>query len=63
MCLAVSRWSVTAEDRVRAWPVREGFVVDQVVLRQVFLRVLQFFRVNIIPPWLSILAYHLRDGQ
>jgi hypothetical protein len=37
-----------------------GFVVDKVALGQVFLRVLRLSRVNIIPPWLSILIYHLR---
>jgi hypothetical protein len=31
-----------------------GFVVDKVALGQVFLQVLQFSPVNIIPPWLSI---------
>jgi hypothetical protein len=37
-----------------------GFVVDKVALGQVFLRVLRLSRVNIIPPWLSILIYHQR---
>jgi branched-subunit amino acid transport protein len=40
-----------------------GFVVDKVVLGQVFLQVLQFLPVSIIPPWLSILIHHLEDQQ
>jgi len=36
-----------------------GFVVDKVALGQVFLQVLRFSPVSIIPPWLSILIYHL----
>jgi hypothetical protein len=43
--------------------VHVGFVVDRVALGQVFLSVLQFFPVNIIPPWLSILIYHLENEQ
>jgi hypothetical protein len=39
--------------------VHVGFVVDSVLLGQVFLRVLRFFFFNNIPPWLSILIYHL----
>jgi hypothetical protein len=35
------------------------FVVDKVALEQDFLLVLQFSPVNIIPPWLSILKYHV----
>jgi hypothetical protein len=41
--------------------VHVGFVLDIVALGQVFLRVLRFSPVNIIPPWLSILIYHLVD--
>jgi hypothetical protein len=39
-----------------------GFVVDKVALGQVFYA---FFDVpvNIIPPWLFILTYHLVDEQ
>jgi hypothetical protein len=44
-------------------PVRVGFVVDQLALGQVFLRVLRFSPVNIIPPWLSTLNYQLGDEQ
>jgi hypothetical protein len=42
------------------WPefapgsIHEGFVVDKVALGQVFLRVLQFYPVSIIPPLLHI---------
>jgi hypothetical protein len=38
-------------------------MVDKVALGQDFLRVLQFSPVNIIPPWLSILIYHMGDEQ
>jgi len=37
-------------------------VVDRVALGQVFLRVLWFSPVSLIPPWLSMLIYHLEDG-
>jgi hypothetical protein len=43
--------------------VNVGFVVDKVALGQAFLQVIQFFSVNIIPPWLSTLIYHLGDEQ
>jgi hypothetical protein len=43
--------------------VRVGFVADIVALGQVFLRVLQFSSVNIIPSYLSMLIYHLDDEQ
>jgi hypothetical protein len=38
-----------------------GFVVDKVAQRQVFLQVLQFSPVSVIPLWLYILIYHLWD--
>jgi hypothetical protein len=38
-----------------------GFVVNKVALGQVFLRVLLFFPVNIIPLRLSIFIYHLGE--
>jgi hypothetical protein len=50
MAQVVNRRSLTTEDQVRA---RVGFVVDKVALGQVFLRVLRFSPVNIIPPSLS----------
>jgi hypothetical protein len=40
-----------------------GFVVDKVALRQVFVLVLLFSPVSIIPPQLSIVIYHLGDEQ
>jgi hypothetical protein len=51
MTQAVSRRPLTAAARVstRVNPVR--FVVDTVARAQVFLQVLRFFTVNIIPPW------------
>jgi hypothetical protein len=36
-------------------PVRVGFVVDKVALKQVSFRVLRFFPVNFIPPVLHYL--------
>jgi hypothetical protein len=42
-----------------------GFMVDKLALGQVFvlvLRVLWFFPVNIIPPWLHA-HYHLEDEE
>jgi hypothetical protein len=38
-------------------------MVDRVALGQVFLRVLRFYSVNIIPLSFSILIYHLGDEQ
>jgi hypothetical protein len=43
--------------------VHEGHVVHKVTMVQVLLRVLQFSPVNIIPPRLSMLMYHLGDEQ
>jgi hypothetical protein len=40
-----------------------GYVVDKVALGQIFLRVLRFSPVSIIPPSLSTLVYHLADEQ
>jgi hypothetical protein len=37
------------------------FVVDKTALRQGFLRGLWFYPVNIIPPWYSVLIYHVGD--
>jgi hypothetical protein len=51
----VSRWSLTAEARVRARLIVWDFLVDKVALGQVFLPVLRVSPVTIIPPWLSIL--------
>jgi hypothetical protein len=34
-----------------------GFVVDEVALWLIFLRVIRFSPVDIIPPWLSIFIY------
>jgi hypothetical protein len=39
--------------------LRVGFVVDKVAQGQVFLLVLRFYPVSIIPPWLSIPVYNL----
>jgi hypothetical protein len=59
MAEAVSRWHLTAAARVRAQVNPVGFVVEQVALGQVFLRVLRFSRFNIIPPW----APHFRKFE
>jgi hypothetical protein len=51
MAQAVSRRPLTATAWVRAQVNPVGFVVDKAALGQVFLRVLRFCPVNIIPPW------------
>ena len=43
-------WSLTAESQVRCQTIDVGFLVDKVLLGQVFLRVLRVFPVSIIPP-------------
>jgi hypothetical protein len=43
--------------------VRVGFVVDKAALGQAFLRVIRFFPISIIPPWLSTLIHNLSDEQ
>jgi hypothetical protein len=48
---AVSRRPLTAAAWVRVQVNPVGFVVEKVALGQVFLRVLRFSPVNIIPPW------------
>jgi hypothetical protein len=50
MAQAVSRRPLTAESRVAPGLIRVGFVVEKVALGQVFLRVLRFSPVSIIPP-------------
>jgi hypothetical protein len=37
--------------------------MDKVTLGQVYLRAMLFLSVDIIPPWPSILIYHLGDKQ
>jgi hypothetical protein len=49
MAQVVSRRPLTAEARVRAGSIHVWFVVDNVALGQVFLGVLRFSPVNIIP--------------
>jgi hypothetical protein len=51
MAQAVSRRLLTVAAWVRAQVNPLGFVVDEVALGQVFLRVFRFYPVNIIPPW------------
>jgi hypothetical protein len=55
MAQAVNRRPVTAAAWVRAQVNPVGFVVDKVALGQVFLRVLRFSPVNIIPPCAPLL--------
>jgi hypothetical protein len=43
-------------------PVHVGLVVDKVALGQIFSEFFGF-PVNIIPPWLFTLIYHLEDEQ
>jgi hypothetical protein len=50
MARAVSRRPLTVEPRVCAWSVHMGYVVGQVAMARVFLRVLRLSPVNIIPP-------------
>jgi hypothetical protein len=51
MAQAVSRQHLTAAARDRARVNSVGFEVDKVSLEQVFLHVIRFYPVNIIPPW------------
>jgi hypothetical protein len=43
--------------------VHVRFVVDEVALGEVFLQVPQFYLVNIITSWFSMLIYHLQDEK
>jgi hypothetical protein len=45
------------------WIFHVGFAVDKVALGQVVLGVARGYPVSIIPPWLSILIYHLGDEK
>jgi hypothetical protein len=54
MAQAVGRRPLTTAAWVRAHVNPVGFVVDKVALGQVFLRVLRFSPVNIIPPWAQL---------
>jgi hypothetical protein len=53
MAQVVSHWPLTAEAFIRAQAVHMGCVVDREALRQVFLQIIQFFHVGIIPLWLQ----------
>jgi hypothetical protein len=57
MAQTITRQPVTAEARVfsRASPCLMG----NVTLEQVITRILRVVPLKIIPPWLSILIYHL----
>jgi hypothetical protein len=60
---AVSFWPLTVETWLHVWVSPYGICGGKVALGQVFLQVLQFSPISIIPPWLSILIYHLGDEQ
>jgi hypothetical protein len=60
MAKAVSRRLLTVEARVRARVSLCGICGGQSDTGQVYLRDVPFSPVNIIPPWLYILIYHLR---
>jgi hypothetical protein len=60
---AVNRRRLTTESRVAPGLIRVGFVVDKVALGHVFLRVLRFSPVSMIPPSFPTLIYHLGDEQ
>jgi hypothetical protein len=51
IALAVSRRPLTVAARVHAQVNPVGFVVGKAALGQVYLRVLRFSPVNIIPSW------------
>jgi hypothetical protein len=59
----VSRRPFTAEARFAPEAVHVGFVVDEVAVGQLCLRVLRFPPVDVISPPLSIIIYHLGDEQ
>jgi hypothetical protein len=63
MAQAASRRTYTPEASVRSGSIYVEFVVNDVILAQVLLRAPGFSPVNIIPPWLFILRYHLGDKQ
>lgn len=50
MSLAFSRWSVTADAWFQSQAVLVGFVVDIVALALVFLQILPFSHIVVIPP-------------
>jgi hypothetical protein len=60
---AISRRPLTAETRVHARVSSCGICGGQIVTGTGFLRVLRFSLVNVIPPWLSRIVYHLGHEQ
>jgi hypothetical protein len=63
MAQAVRGWPLTADARFVPWSVHVGILVDKVAMGLISPRVLQFFPVTIIPPWLFILIHHTGDEQ
>lgn len=64
MAQRVRRGPLTAEAEFAPGSSHVGCIVDkEALLRQVFLRVLLSLPVNVIPPLLSILIYHLGKEQ
>jgi hypothetical protein len=62
MAQVVSRRLLTAEARVRALVSLHGSCVGKIGLAQIFLRVLQFSPVSIIPPLLHVHTYIIWGG-
>jgi hypothetical protein len=60
---AVSRRPLTAEARVLTRVTLYGICCGDIGTETGFFRVLRFFPVSIIPPWLSILIFHEGDEQ
>jgi hypothetical protein len=61
MAQAVSRRPLTWEAGFAPESIHVGFVVDRVVLGQVFLRVLRISPVSIIPPSLQLIDWEMNS--
>jgi hypothetical protein len=59
----VSHWLSLLRPGFAPRSVPVGFVADKEAQGEAFLSVLQFSLVSIIPLWLSILTYHMRNEQ